>query len=144
MFLATAAFAELTGYGVVESFAGGKIVIHLAKSTGTWEVDAKTMITGGVEVADWVYVEVETSGHVKVLRFEERATRRAGVIKSVAGVVLQIHSGNTVEPWNLTPTTVVTGVERNALQPGDEVGYAVYKNHNIATLKFIKSGVAVN
>ncbi len=144
MVVATAAFADVQGYGVVESYGKGQIVIHLADgSTGTWSVDKATAIKGGIEIADWVFADVEVSGHVKTLRFEERATRRGGVIKSVKGIVLTIHSGSTVENWNVTTATFLDGVDQNALVPGDELAFATYKNHNIATLKVVKTGVKV-
>jgi hypothetical protein len=145
MFLATAAFADTKGYGVVESYGEGKIAIHLADgSTGTWSVDKATAVTGAVEVGDWVFANVEASGHVKTLKLEERATKRGGVIKSIKGIVLTIHSGSFVESWNVTPSTVLVGVDKDALQAGDELAFSTYKNRNIATLKVVKTGVKVN
>jgi len=144
-FLAAAAgvFADVTGYGLVESFGGGKIVVRLEHSTGTWTVDQATKITGGVGVADWVYVSVETSGHVRSVKVEEVPTSHAGVVKEVNGVVLLVRSGNGQESWNVTPLTMMDGIDRGQLQPGDEISVRLYRNHNLAVLKLIKRGVKV-
>ncbi|HZS40196.1 MAG TPA: hypothetical protein VFF06_25370 [Polyangia bacterium] len=133
---------ELQFYGTVESFAGGALVVKTTKgSTGHWRVDGTTKVTGAVAAADWVFVDVETSGHVKTLKVEEQPTSHTGVIKAVEREVLDVASGKTVEKWNLTPTTIFEGVARAAVKPGDEIAVKVYKNHNIAELRVLKSGV---
>jgi aspartate 1-decarboxylase len=55
--------------------------------------------------------------------------------------VLSVHSGSKVENWNLMETTLLNGVAAADLQVGDEIGVKLYKNHNLAELRVIKSGV---
>ena len=147
LFLSAAAgvFADVTGYGLVESFGGGRIVVRLENSTGTWTVDQATRITGGIGVADWVYVSVETSGHVRSIKVEEVPTSHSGVVKEVNGNgnVLLVRSGNDQESWNVTPLTMMEGIDRGQFQPGDEIAVRLYRNHNLAVLKLIKRGVKV-
>src|SRR5271157_1441888 len=90
------------------------------------------------------YGLVETSGHVKTLRVEEVPAQRSGVVKEVRGIVLVVRSGNGEETWNVTPLTILTGIERGQFQPGDEIGARLYKNHNLAEVRLIKRGVKVN
>ncbi|HET6452126.1 MAG TPA: hypothetical protein VFI08_12485 [Spirochaetia bacterium] len=144
LLLAAGVYADTTGYGLVESFGDGKVVVRLENSTGTWTVDKETKVTGAVMVADWVYVNVETSGHVKALRVEEVPTPHSGVVKEVKGDVLLVRSGNGEVSWNVTQLTMLDGIERGQFQPGDEIGVKLYKNHNLAALKLIKRGVKVN
>ena len=128
-------------YGVVESFGGGEVVLRTTQhSTGHWRVDGSTRVTGAVMAWDWAFVEVEPSGHVKVLRSEEHATPRSGVVKEVHGNVLTDHSGNAMERWNLVETTLASGVEPGDLHPGDAVGVKVFKNHNLAEVRLVKRG----
>ena len=121
LFAAAGVFADVTGYGLVESFGNGKIVVRLENSTGTWTVDQATKITGGIGVADWVYVSVETSGHVKSIKVEEVPTSHSGVVKEVKGNVPLVRSGNDQVSWNVTPITMLDGIDRGQFQPGDEV-----------------------
>jgi hypothetical protein len=139
-FLSSIAYADTKGYyGVVEAYGGGKVVIRTKeKSVGTWTVDTKTKVTGKVQVDDWVYADVETSGHVVKLKSEEHATGHAGVVKSVKGNVLTVESANTSVTWNMTPETAFRGVERDAIKAGDNISTKIYKNHNLAEITFIK------
>ena len=142
---ASVVYGQAKGYyGVVQSYGDGAIVIVMANSTGHWAVDSKTHITGAIAVADWVYADVATSGHVNVLKFEERPAGRSGVVKEVRGIVLLVRSGNGQETWNVTPETMLTGIERGQFQPGDEISAKLYKNHNLAEVTLIKRGVKVN
>lgn len=142
---ASVVYGQAKGYyGVVQSYGGGSIVIVMANSTGHWTVDSGTHITGAIAVADWVYADVATSGHVNVLKFEERPAGRSGVVKEVRGIVLVVRSGNGQETWNVTPETMLTGIERGQFQPGDEISAKLYKNHNLAEIVLIKRGVKVN
>ncbi len=144
LFLAAlGAYADVTGYGLVESFGSGQIVVRMQNSVGHWTVDKNTRITGGVEAPDWVYVDVETSGHVKILRVEEVPAQRGGVVKEVRGIVLVVRSGNGEETWNVTPLTMLDGIDRGQFQPGDEIAARLYKNHNLASVRLIKRGVKV-
>jgi len=140
LILAGTAFGADDGhyYGVVESFGGGTVVVKTTKhSTGTWTVDSTTKVEGAVAKYDWVFVEVAQSGHVTLLKFEQRPAGRAGVVKDVKGRVLTVHSGNSMEKWNLVETTLGdTGVA-----VGDEIGCKVYSNNNLAELTIIKHGV---
>lgn len=139
---ASVARADDHFYGTVEGFGGGNIIVKTTKhSTGHWTIDAATEKTGSIEVGDWVFVEVETSGHLKVLRFEERPTPHAGVIQKIHKNVLSVHSGSDIVNWNLTETTILNGVTRADLNVGDEIGVKLYKNHNLAELRVVKSGV---
>lgn len=140
--LTLAARADNGYYGRVEGFEGDRIVIHTtAHSTGHWKLDGNTTReNGGVEVNDWVHVSVSESGHVEVLRFEERPVQRAGVIRKLHGNVLTIHSGSDVDTWNVMDTTRLNGLVVSDLQPGDEIGFKTYKNHNLATIWMIKAG----
>jgi hypothetical protein len=129
-------------YGVVESFGGGRIVVRTTeKSTGHWKVDSATRVTGSVAHADWVFVEVERSGHVRVLRFEERPTPHSGVVKEVHGRVLSVHSGPNMETWNLTETTITEGISASDVTVGDQIAVKLYRNHNLAEIRVIKRGV---
>ena len=129
-------------YGTVEGFGEGRVMVKTTKhSTGHWKIDAATERTGSIEVGDWVFVEVETSGHLKTLRFEERPTAHAGVIQKIHDKVFSVHSGPNIENWNLTETTMLNGVALADLKVGDEIGVKLYKNHNLAELRVIKSGV---
>jgi hypothetical protein len=140
--VASVARADDHFYGTVEAFGDGNVVVKTTKhSTGHWKIDAATERTGSIEVGDWVFVEVETSGHLKTLRFEERPTAHAGVIQKIHEKVLSVHSGSDIENWNLTETTILNGVARADLKVGDEIGVKLYKNHNLAELRVIKSGV---
>jgi hypothetical protein len=142
---AMAVYAQAKGYyGVVQSYGEGSIVIVMAHSTGHWTVDSSTRITGAIAVADWVYADVATSVHVIALRMEERPAGRAGVVKEVRGEVLVVRSGNGQETWNVTPETMLNGIERGQFQPGDAVTAKLYKNHNLAELTLTKRGVTVN
>jgi hypothetical protein len=139
---ASVARADDHFYGTVEAFGGGKVIVKTTKhSTGHWTLDAATEKTGSVKVGDWVFVEVETSGHLKILRFEERPTAHAGVIQKIHEKVLSVHSGSDMVNWNLTETTMLNGVALADLKVGDEIGVKLYKNHNLAELRVIKSGV---
>lgn len=142
---ALVAYAQTKGYyGVVQSYGKGSIVIGMANSTGHWTVDSNTQITGAIAVADWVYVDVATSGHVNVLRFQERPAGRSGVVKEVRGIVLVVRSGNGEETWNVTPETIVTGIERGQFQPGDSITAKLYKNQNLAEVVLKERGVATD
>jgi len=100
-------------YGTVESFGDGAVVIKTTKhSTGHWKVDDTTKVTSPVKEADWVFVKVETSGHVTNLRFEERPTIHSGVIQKIHDNVLTVHSGPNLEDWNLKETTIMSGIAR--------------------------------
>jgi len=105
-------YAQVRALGVVQSYGNGSIVIGMATSTGQWTVDASTQITGSIAVADWVYVDVEASGHVDILRFVERPAVRGGVVQEVRGNVLVVQSGNAAETWNVIPATILVGVQR--------------------------------
>ena len=138
----SAARADGEYYGTVESFDGGAVVIKTTKhSTGHWKVDDTTKVNQPVREADWVFVKVETSGHVTDLRFEERPTPHSGVIEKIHDNVLTVHSGPNIEHWNLMETTILDGVARADLAVGDEIGVKLYKNHNLAKIRVIKSGV---
>ena len=129
-------------YGVTESFGGGAIVVRTTKhSVGHWKVDSSSRVTGSIEPCDWVFIDVETSGHVKVLRCEERPTPHSGVVKEVHGHVITVHSGPNFEKWNLTETTATSGISADELTAGDEIGVKLYKNHNLAEVRLIKRGV---
>ena len=138
----SAACADGEYYGTVESFGDGSVVIKTTKhSTGHWKVDDTTKVTSPVKEADWVFVKVETSGHVTNLRFEERPTIHSGVIQKIHDNVLTVHSGPNFEDWNLKETTILSGIARADLAVGDEIGVKLYKNHNLAEIRVIKSGV---
>jgi hypothetical protein len=80
---------------------------------------------------------VENSGHVTALQLEEHPTGHGGVVKAINGVVLTVHSGNSMESWNVVKTTLGdTGVAI-----GDDIGVKVYSNHNLAYIHIIKHGV---
>lgn len=131
-------------YGTVEGFDGNQVVIKTTKhSTGHWKMDAATHQEGSVQAGDWVFADVEASGHVRMLRFEERPTTHAGVIQKIHNQVLTVHSGPNLETWNLKETTLLDGVAQADLQVGDEIGVKLYKNHNLATLRVIKRGVGL-
>lgn len=140
--LAASARADDQFYGSVESFAGGSIVVKTTKhSTGHWKINPATRVSSSIEAANWVSVQVATSGHVLSVKFEERPTGHAGVIKEIKGNVLRVHSGPDMVNWNLTDTTQFTDVKRADLAVGDEIGVKLYKNHNLATVRVIKTGV---
>jgi len=143
LFLSTfAARADEQCYGTVESYGGGTVVIRTTKhSTGHWKVNATTKVIGSIEPGDWVAADVEASGHVKSLRFEERPTAHGGVVKKVNGRVLSVKSGANIENWNLTETTIMSGVSEAEVTVGDELGVKLYKNHNLAEVRLIKRGV---
>jgi len=142
--ISLAAFADDGYYGTVESFDGSQLVMKTTKhSTGHWKVDGATRLAGSVQAGDWVYAFVATSGHVNTLRYEERPTPHAGVIQNIHNQVLTVHSGPNIETWNLKETTLFDGVTASGLQVGDEIGVKLYKNHNLATLRVIKTGVPV-
>jgi hypothetical protein len=125
-------------YGVVESYGGGQVVVKTTKhSTGTWTVDSATKVEGSIAKYDWVFVDVSVSGHVAVLRFEQRPTGRAGVVKVIQNRVLTVHSGNSMEKWNVTDSTLGD----TAVAVGDEIGCKVYSNRNLAEVTIIKHGV---
>lgn len=140
-----AARAENGFYGTVESINGDQLVIKTTKhSTGHWKLDnAAQQESSAVQTGDWIFVDVEDTGHIKGLRFEERPTPHAGVIQNIHGQVLTVHSGPNIEKWNLKETTLLDGVAAGDLQPGDEIGVKLYKNHNLATLKVVKAGAKV-
>jgi hypothetical protein len=136
--------AEGSYYGTVEGFDGNQVVIKTTKhSTGHWKMDAATHQEGSFQTGDWVFAEIEASGHVRVLRFEERPTTHAGVIQKIHNQVLTVHSGPNLETWNLKETTLLEGVAAADLQVGDELGAKLYKNHNLATLRVIKTSVGI-
>jgi len=140
LFVTGTAFGASNGhyYGVVESYGGGQVVVKTTKhSTGTWTVDASTKVEGSIEKYDWVFVELGQGGHVAVLRFEERPTGHAGVVKQINNHVLTVHSGNSMEHWNLVDSTLGD----TAVAVGDEIGCRVYGNHNLAEITIIKHGV---
>ena len=141
---ALSAYADTNGYGLVESYGNGQVVIRMENATGTWTVDKETRISGSIAVADWVSFNVATSGHVRSLKVEEVPAGRSGVVKEVRGIVLVVRSGNGQETWNVTPLTILNGIDRGQFQPGDEIGAKLYKNHNLAELTHIKRGVKVN
>ena len=144
LFAPLATRADSTYYGRVESFDGSHLVLKTTQhSTGNWTIDPKTHCEGSVQAGDWVFADVETSGHVKILRFEERPTAHVGVIQKIHDRVLTVHSGPNIENWNLKETTLLDGVAQADLRPGDEIAVKLYKNHNIATLKVVRSGVGV-
>ena len=137
----SAARADGDYYGTVLSYADGTLVVKTTKhSTGHWKVDAATRVNRAVREGDWVFVRVETSGHITELQFEERPAPRSGVIKEIHDNVLTVRSGNGAEEWNLTETTILTDVARSDLAVGDNVGAKLYKNHNLAEIRVIKSG----
>jgi hypothetical protein len=138
------AHAEGGYYGTVEGFDGNQVVVKTTKhSTGHWKIDAATHQEGSAQAGDWVYVVVETSGHVTTLRVEDHPTVHAGVIQKIHNQVLTVHSGPNIETWNLKETTLLDGVAAADLQVGDEIGVKLYKNHNLATLRVVKTGVGV-
>jgi hypothetical protein len=140
--VAQTAHADGTYYGTVESFGGGTVVVKTTKhSIGTWKIGANSKVTGSIASADWVFVDVETSGHVKTLRMEEHPTQHSGVVKGVRGKVFSVHSGVRVENWNLMETTIMSGISESDVAVGDEIDVKVYKNHNLAEVKLIKRGV---
>ena len=138
----TAIRAQERGYGVVESYGRGMVVVRTnQKSTGHWKIDSATRITGSIAPGDWVFVEVERSGHVSILRFEERPTAHSGVVKEIQGKILSVRSGSSTERWNLAETTIASGISASEIQVGDEVAVKVYKNHNLAEIRVIKHGI---
>jgi len=142
LLLAAVARADEQFYGSVESFDGSSLVVKTTKhSTGHWKMDANSRVTGAVETADWISVHVAASGHVISLAVEEHPTPHAGVIKEIKGNVLRVHSGPDLVNWNLADTTQLADVKRADLAVGDEIGVKLYKNHNLATLRVIKTGV---
>jgi len=142
--LSLAAHADDVYYGTVESFDGGQLVLKTTKhSTGHWKVNGATHLEGSVQAGDWVFANVATSGHIATLRFEERPTAHAGVIQKIHNQVLTVHSGPNIETWNLKETTLLDGVTQSDLKAGDEIGVKLYKNHNLATLRVVKTGVPV-
>jgi hypothetical protein len=74
----------------------------------------------------------------------EKPAGRSGVVKEVKGEVLLVRSGSGQETWNVTPETMLSGIERGQFQKGDEVSAKLYKNHNLAEIALLKRGVAVN
>lgn len=139
-FLARPAFSATEGhfYGVVESYGGGQLVVHTTKhSTGDWKVGPGTRIEGSIAKYDWVFVELGKGGHVALVRFEERPTGRAGIVKNVHERALTVHSGATMEHWNVTDATLGD----THLEIGDEVSVKVYANHNLAEIAVLKHGV---
>ena len=138
---AGAARADDHFYGTVESINKNSVVVKTTKhSTDHAKIDASSNLTGHIVAGDWVYLEVETSGHVLVLRLEEHPAPRAGIIKEIKGEELFVRSGNDTENWNLKETTLLNGISRSDLKVGDEIGAKVYKNHNLAEVRLIKSG----
>lgn len=139
--LSVTAYAE-PHYGTVESFDGSQIVIKTLKhSTGHWKVDGHTKREGSIETADWVFADVTTSGHVTTLRLEDRPTPHAGVIEKIHDHVLTVHSGSKTETWNVNEAALLDNVTEADLQPGEEIGVKMYKNHNLATLRVVKAAV---
>jgi len=129
-------------YGTVESYADGTLVVKTTKhSTDKSHVDSHTQVTGSIEKLDWVSVEVETSGHARVVKVEEHATPHTGVVKEIKGDVLYVRSGNDTLNWNLKDTTVLTDISRDEIKVGDEISAKLYKNRNLAEVRVIKSGV---
>lgn len=142
--LSASAYADDSYYGTVEGFDGSELSVRTTKhSTGHWKIDDRTVREGSVRAGDWVYVNVATSGRIKIVRMEERPAERAGVIQKIDKQVLTVHSGPNYETWNLKETTLCDGVSAADLHPGDEIGVKLYKNHNIATLRVIKTGVGI-
>jgi hypothetical protein len=141
--LASVAAAEGQYSGTVESFGDGVLVVKTTKGgTGHWKVVPTTQISGSksFRAGDWVSLEVEKSGHLISLTFEERPSARAGVIKKIQGKVLSVRSGNDVEDWNIMQTTLLSGLSVKDLTVGDAIGAKLYKNHNLAELHVTKSG----
>jgi len=139
LFLAGSAFGAGEGhyYGVVESFGSGQLVVRTTQhSTGNWKVGPTTKVEGSIARYDWVFVELGRGGHVALLRLEERPTGRAGVVKEVHNRVLGVHSGNSLEHWNVTDATL----GETAVDVGDEVSVKVYGNHNLAEIAVLKHG----
>ena len=135
----SAARAEGQYYGTVESYGDGVLVVKTTKhSMGHWKVVPATQVSGSIKPFDWVFVDLGGSGHIKELRFEERPTPHAGVIKEIKGKVLFVRSGNSVEEWNLAPTTLLSGVSESDLGVGDSIGVKLYKNHNLAQIRVVK------
>ena len=138
-------FADVTGYGVVKLVTDRQIVVNLKDSTYVCTVDESTKVTGAVVVvvADWVYVDVDASGHLKTLRVEEIPKPRAGVVKEIRGNgdTLIVRSGIQDETWGVTPFTILVGIDRGQIRPGDDIGVKILLNNKIAQLMLIKRGV---
>jgi hypothetical protein len=131
--------AEGHYYGVVESFGGGEVVVKTTKhSTGHWKVDSSTRIDGSIARYDWIFVEMGRGGTAAVLKFEERPTTHVGVVKIIDGVVLSVHSGASIERWNVVETTLGDAA---GVAVGDEVSVKVYGNHNLAEVRVLKHGI---
>ena len=127
-------------YGVVEAYGGGEIVIRTtANSVGHWKIDDKTVVRGEVRVSDWVGAQVELSGRVRFLSFQDRPAPRSGIIQAVDGSALTVRSGTGAEKWFLVATTGYHGVERGRLRAGDEIGALLYKSRNLAEVTLIKA-----
>ncbi|MDR3415102.1 MAG: hypothetical protein P4L83_02855 [Nevskia sp.] len=129
-------------YGVVDSYADGSVTIRTTgHSTGHWQVDRASHLNGGPSPGDWVYADVDGSGHVDTLRIEEHPIGHTGVVWQVHGGTLTVRSGNGLETWNMVETTTVSGVDRSLFAVGDEVALRGYSNHNLADVRLIKRGV---
>jgi hypothetical protein len=131
-------------YAVVAYYAGGTIEIRTtAHSVGHWRVDGATRIVGGIAQGDWVFADVEPSGHVHFLRFEERPTVRSGVVVEVQGAALFVRSGTGAEEWNVVETTALIGIAPGQFRRGDHIGVKLYRNHNLAELQLIQRDVPI-
>ena len=142
-FLAASARADERTYGTLASHSAGSIEVRTKNSVGHWKLDASSKVEGALVPFAWVFVEVETNGHVKTLKVEEAPTSHTGVIKQVVRNALIVRSGNAEDHWNLPPTAVYTDADRGSLRTGDEIAVRLYKNHNVAELKRLKSGVQI-
>ncbi len=137
--VSTVAFADGGYYGAVDYFGNGGIGIRTtAHSFGHWQVDGRTRISGNVRPGDWVFAQVETSGRVSALRFEERPSPHSGVIIRIQGPALFVRSGNGTEEWNVVETTKLSGIAPGTLRRGDGIGVQLYGNHNMEELRLIR------
>jgi hypothetical protein len=140
---ASAAGDERT-YGTLESHSAGSLVVRTKTSVGHWKMDAASKVNGQLAPFAWVFVDVEQNGHVKSLKVEEAPTARTGVIKQIEKNVVVVRSGSSDERWNLVPTTYFADLDRSSLRPGDELAARTYKNHNLAEVRRLKSGVKLH
>lgn len=125
-------------YGIVEFIGGGDVVVKTTEhSTGHWKVTVNTTVEGSIVKFDWVYVEMGKGVNVALLRFEERPATQVGVVESIDGGVVAVHSGSGTERWNIVETTLG---EKLHLAVGDEISVRVYGNHNLARIKVLKRG----
>lgn len=127
---------------VIERFreARGSVVYLTSMSyqQDLFSLDVQTVPTGTGSGFIW-----DAEGHIATLRFEERPTPHAGIIQKIHNQVLIVQSGPNIETWNLKETTLLDGVTQSDLKAGDEIGVKLYKNHNLATLRVVKTGVPI-